>query len=308
MTDLQAWPPLCGAVAGCGALLAVAGLAKLGRSVRGAGRGTAVQKALRLGDESWRIFQAAAGIAELAVGLLVCAGAHPAVADALMAGQGAIFLGVLGYLSHQRMSGDCGCVARRRPASPEQPAVTPLATARAAFISLTGVTGAVASGRAPYTLARFDQPLAWAVATLVLALLVLIDLELHTPRCRRALLFSTRTTLAEVTGHDLYKAMAASLGAEGERVLFRRLDCIDEFWFPAGVSGSDDVARYLTIDAARTASGALALRASVAEHVPPGGFRLLRPRRPLAVRRGSGVIQPNRLESQPSGRRARLQQ
>jgi hypothetical protein len=272
--DLRAWPPLCGAVAGCGALLVLSGAAKLVRAARGTGGGTAVQQALRLGDVPWRNFQAVAGTAELAIGLLVCAGAGHSATDALMAGQGVLFVALLGYVRHRDIPGDCGCVARRRPSSPGESAATRWTVARAVFIALAGAAGAAVGVHSPSALPRSGEAFAWVVALATSALLAAVDLEPRTPRCRRALLFPVRTMLAEVTGHSSYQAMAASLGGTGERVLFRRAGCVDEFWFPAHGSGPDDQ-RYLEIKASRAASGALALRAAVAERPPPGNVRTL---------------------------------
>jgi hypothetical protein len=262
------------------------------RTARGTGGGTAVQKALRLSDVPWRVFQALAGTAELALGLLVCAGTHPA-ADALMACQGTVFVALLTYVIRKRIPGDCGCVTRRRPSAPGSPsspgkeAITRWTVARAAFIALAGGAGAAVGVRSPSALPRSGEAFAWAVALATTALLAVVDLELRTPRCRRSFLFPVRTTLAEVTGHTIYQAMAASLGGTGERVLFRRAGCVDEFWFPAHGSGQEDQ-RYLEIKAGRAASGALALRAAIAEQVPPGNVRT------LPVRHGSGRIRRNR--------------
>ena len=297
MIDPQAWPPLCGAVAGCGALLVLSGAAKLLRTALGTGGGTAVQKALRLSDAPWRIFQAAAGTAELAVGLLVCAGTRPAVADTAMACQGMIFVILLTYLIRARVPGDCGCVARRRPATPDRPAVTRWSVARAVYVALAGAGGALADARSPYTLPRLDAAIAWTVGLSTLALLAVVDLEPRTPRCRRPFLFPTRTTLAEVTAHPVYQAMAASLGASGDRVLFRRSGCVDEFWFPA--PGRDDQ-RCLEIIAGRTEYGTLALRAAVAELAPIDDAKA------LPVRSASTGSRTTRAASKPFGRGLRL--
>ena len=282
MIDPQTWPPLCGAVAGCGALLVLSGAAKLVRTVRGTGGGTAVQQALRLSDAPWRVFQGVAGTAELVIGLLVCARARPAVADALMAAQGVVFVALLGHVLRNRIPGDCGCVARRRPAAPGKSATTRWSVARAVFIALAGGAGAAAGVRSPSALPHSGEAFAWAVVLATSVLLAAVDLELRTPHCRRAFLFPVRTTLAEVTDHTIYRTMAASLGATGEHVLFRRAGCVDEFWFPAPGSGPAD-RRYLEVRAGRTAAGALALRAAVAEQVPPGRVRTL-PVRPGSAR------------------------
>ncbi len=285
MIDPQTWPPLCGAVAGCGALLAVSGGAKLARTARGTGDGTAVQKVLRLSDRRWRVFQVAAGCGETIVGLLVCAGVRPALADALMAAEGVVFVALLAVVIRRGVAGDCGCVARRRPANPEQHAVTRWAVARAACVGVAGAVGAAAGVRAPSALPRSGALLAWALALVTLTLLTLVDLEVRTPRCRRSLLFPARTTLAAVTGHSVVQAMTVSWRPVGGRVLFRRTDCVDEFWFPVRATGhpgpeSGTAHCYLEVRAGRVASGALAVRAAIAEQAPVGAVRT------LAMRKG----------------------
>lgn len=281
MIDPQTWPPLSGAVAGCGALLVLSGAAKLVRTARGTGGGTAVQRTLRLGDVPWRVFLAAAGTAELAVGLLVCGGLLPTLADGLMACQGAVFVALLIYAIRKGIPGDCGCVARRRTNSPAGNATTRWSVARAVFVGLAGGVGAVGGVHPPAHLPHSDQAIAWAVALVTSVLLAAVDLELRTPRCRRSLLFPTRTRLAEVAAHSLYQAMAGRLGVAGDQVLFRRTGCVDEFWFPVQRTGQKD-GLYLAIHASHTGSDALALRAAVADHVPLGTVRTLpiRSRRP----------------------------
>lgn len=300
MIDAQSWPPLCGAVAGCGALLVVSGAAKLVRTARAADSGTAIQRALRLSDVPWRIFQALAGAAELAVGLLVCVGVRPAVTDALMACQGVVFVALLTYVIRARVPGDCGCVTRRRPTSPEKRLVTWWSVGRAAVIASAGLAGALVGARPPAALTGLDAALAWAVAVAVLVLLAGVDLDARTPRCRRALLFPARRALAEVTQHKVYLAMLASLGTIEDRALFRRAGCVDEFWFPTRTP-YEDGRRYLEIKAGRAASGALALSAAVVEHAPAGSLRTLTTR-PASGARGE------RNATQPSGRHTRLQE
>jgi hypothetical protein len=256
--DTHSWPPLCGAVA---------------RSARGSSGGTAVQRAMRLNDVRWRVVQAVAGAAEFATGLLVCA-PRPAVADVLMACQGTVFVALLTYALRKGIPGDCGCVARRRTRAPDQNAMSRWTVARAVFIALAGAAGAAVGVQPPSALPRSDEAFAWAVALGTSALLAAVDLGLRTPRCRRSFLFPVRSTLTEVTGHGIYRAMAAPLGATGERVLFRRAGCTDEFWFPAHASGQEEQ-RYLEIKAGRAASGALTLRAGVTDQAPPGNARII---------------------------------
>jgi hypothetical protein len=278
MIGPQAWPPLCGAVAGCGALTALAGIAKLVRTARGTGGRTAVQRTLRLSDTPWRIFQALAGTAEAAVGLLVCAGVHSAAADALMACQGAIFTALLAYVIRARVPGDCGCVIRRRPGSAARHGVTRGDVARAVFITVAGIVGAASGVRSPSALSRFGETSAWATALVTFTLLAVIDLGLRTPRCRRPFLFPARTTLSHVVRHDVYLAMSASLGPRGEQVLIRRAGCIDQFWFPADPTQPGGP-RYLMVETAPAAVGTLALRAVITEQPPHGGVRTLTTRR-----------------------------
>lgn len=297
MIDPQTWPPLCGVVAGCGALLVLAGTAKLRDAVRGSGQDTAVQKVLRLAAVRWRIFQVLAGAVECAVGLSVCTGLDAAVSDTLMACLGAVFVALLVWIRRAHVSEDCGCLGRR--ASRDAAAgVTPEAMIRAGFVAAAGAVGAASRAAAPFTLRPAAQVLAWAVALTTFAVLAAADLKLRTRRCRRALLFPVRKTLAEVTGHGVYLAMAQSLGTSGDRVAYRRAGCVDEFWFPSADIGQEEPG-YLAITAGRTSSGALAVKARATRHPPQDQVRTLRIgrgpiRTPAAVADGS--------KSQPSVR------
>jgi hypothetical protein len=303
--DPQTWPPLCGAVAGCGALLVVSGLAKLaGGARRGPDDGgTAVRRALRLDASRWRAFQGAAGAAECAVGVWV-AGTDvlPVVCDALMAGLGLAFLAVLIRIRRLRIAGDCGCLGRRRASRAAATAATPWALSRAGIVAAAGVLGAATRTAAPFTLPTTESALGYAVALGTLVVLAGADLDMRTPRCGRALLFPTRRALGEVTAHGVYLAMARSLGTSGGPVAFRRTGCSDEFWFPAPGTGPDGP-RYLAISAGRTASGALAVKAGLARALPDDRVRTLRqrrrpggPRRPaarIAWRRGNWIAGPD---------------
>jgi hypothetical protein len=284
--DPQTWPPLCGAVAGCGALLVVSGLAKLARSARrspddggGDGDATAVRQALRLDASRWRAFQAGAGAAECTVGAWV-AGTDVlrVVGEALMACLGLAFLAVLIRIRRERIAGDCGCLGRRRASRAAATAATPWALSRAGIVTAAGVLGATSRAATPFTLPANESVLGYAVALGTLAVLAGADLDVRTPRCGRALLFPIRQTLGEVTAHGVYLAMARSLGTSGGPVAFRRAGCSDEFWFPAPEAGSEGP-RYLAISAGRTASGALAVKAGVVHGLPDGRrIRTLRPR------------------------------
>ena len=294
MIDPQTWPPLCGAVAGCGALLVVSGLGKLTRSARRGpddDDGAAVRQALRLDASRWRAFQATAGAAECAVGAWV-AGTDvlPAVGDALMAGLGLVFLALLIRIRRERIAGDCGCLGRRRASRAAATAATPSAFSRAGIVAAAGVLGAASRAAAPFTLPANESALGYAVALGTLAVLAGADLGVRTPRCGRALLFPTRRALGEVTGHGVYLAMARSLGTSGGPVAFRRAGCSDEFWFPVPGAGPDGP-RFLAISAGRTASGALAVKAGLTREPPADRIRTLRlrhhrpgERRPPAAR------------------------
>lgn len=296
MIDPQTWPPLCGAVAGCGALLVVSGLAKLARSARrgpddDGGDGAAVRQALRLDASRWRALQAAAGAVECAVGAWVAGtDALAFVGDALMAGLGLAFLAVLIRIRRERIAGGCGCLGRRRASRAAATAATPWAFSRAGILAAAGVLGAAGRTAAPFTLPTNESVLGYAVALGTLAVLAGADLDLRTPRCGRALLLPTRRTLGEVTAHGVYLAMARSLGTSGGPVAFRRTGCSDEFWFPVPGAGPGGP-RYLAVSAGRTASGALAVKAGVARALPEGRIRTLRPRhRPGDRRRPAARI------------------
>lgn len=269
----------CGAIAACGALLILAGALKLYRSARStgdsgsssggsgnsgsnSGGGSSVQRALRLKAGPWRAVQAAAGALECATGIAVCAGWHPVAAGGVLAAQGIAFAGVLVYIRRTGIAGDCGCLKRAAAAADH---VVPMrAVVRACVLIAAGVVEAAAGIPTPGTLigtgTGMDRATAAAVALVAFALLVSVDLEWRTPRCRRPLWFSRRRAVAELRMHGVYQAMAASAGPLGDRAAYRRAGCVDEFRFAI----TDDEDRLVTFRVSRTGpAGALTVRASI---------------------------------------------
>lgn len=287
----------CGAIAACGALLILSGALKLYRTARdigetsdggtgagtGAHGGSSVQRALRLKEGPWRAVQVGAGALECATGLAVCAGWHPVAAGIVLAAQGVAFAGVLVYIRRTGIAGDCGCLKRAAAAADH---VVPLRTVlRACVLIAAGAVEAAAGIPSPRTLTGTDLAAASAVALIAFALLVSVDLEWRTPRCRRPLWFPRRRTAAELRMHGVYQAMASSAGPLGDRPAYHRAGCVDEFRFPV----ADDGDRVVAFRVSRTGpAGALAVRASIEAAAPVPG---------RAAERGHG-----KLQKVPSGR------
>jgi hypothetical protein len=266
---------LSGAVAGTGVFLLIAGATKL----RTAGGDSAIRRALRLGPGGWRAVELTAGVAECATGAAVCAGSFPAIAGIAMAGQGAAFVGLLGYVRTARIPGDCGCIRWRKP--PGQGAVSWRALARAAWILAAGVLDVTARRPAGASLSRpwFD---AGCAAVLLALALLSADLPPRTPRCHRRLWLPARGTLAALTRNALFQAMADSAGPFGPEVGYLRAGCTEEFRFQAvpGTGPPDGAVLFRVSHMARGAS--LAVQASVETEIPvPRQPR----RRPVSVAR-----------------------
>jgi len=228
---------VAGWAASCGALLLLAGGSKLCRAARGSGGGSAIRRALHVTRRRWRRVELVAGAVECAVGAVVCAGRYPAVADAAMAGLGAVFCALTGYARIRRVTGGCGCiewrVAARRAAQP----VTRRDVARAAIVLGVGVLGAAFARGATsgFGNARF---VSGALVGGTILLLVSVHTLPRTPVCRRGLWFPARSTLRALTGHGVFAAMAESAGPFGPVVRHHRSGCADEFWFtPASRPG-----------------------------------------------------------------------
>jgi Methylamine utilisation protein MauE len=100
---------LDGAVAGCAALLVLAGVGKVYRSRRVVEE-TAIQRALRLRAGPWRRLLIAVGVVELLTGAAVLVRFHPLVTGIAMAAHGVVFSATLAYVRYAKIPGACGCV------------------------------------------------------------------------------------------------------------------------------------------------------------------------------------------------------
>ena len=268
--------PVSGLLTGFAALLAFAGAGKLYDAARGGGNGGSVQAALRLAPGPWRVVQTLAGLAECATGLAVCLGVHPGIAGPAMAAQGAAFVGLLVHIRRAGIAGDCGCVRRpvaKAPGGRADQVAPKRAVLRAALLLLAGA--AEAAARIPAPVHAADAP-AWPVALLTFAVLVSIDLQWRTRRCRRPLWLPRRQTINDLRSHGAYQAMAASAGPLTGPLSHRRTGCVDEFWFAPGPA-SRSAGRLVAIRVSRTGpSGALAVRASIEAAAAPTGTRVVR--------------------------------
>jgi hypothetical protein len=260
-----------GCVASCGVLLLVAGASKLYRAARRVPDDSAVRRALGVTRRRWRRAEAAAGVAECAVGVIVCAGVYPALGGGAMAGLGAGFCVLLGYARARRVPGGCGCV-QWRAASQAAGMVSWRELARAALVAVAGVAGAVLLRGEAGAFGRL-----WFWAGVAAGGVVLIGLSLRvlprTPVCRRPVWFPARVTLRALAGHGVFAAMAESAGPFGPVVRYRRAGCSQEFWFTPLLppAAERDRARAVVFQVRHMAPGEdLAVQASVRD-VPAAG-------------------------------------
>jgi hypothetical protein len=250
---------LAGWVVSCGGLLAVAGASKVYRGARGVSGGTAVLRALRLPRRSWRAAETGAGCAECAVGVAVCAGAWPAAA--VMAGMGAAFCLLLGYVRIRRVPGGCGCIDWRASARRAAQKVSWREMARSAMVLGAGLAGAIAARGGA---GELGQPWfgAGAVAGVAVGVLLSLRAPWRTPVCHRPLWRPARATLQALTGHGVFQAMAASAGPFGPPVRHRVAACTDEFWFARAGGPGDEPAVVFEVRRVPP-DGALAVRGSL---------------------------------------------
>jgi hypothetical protein len=228
---------VAGFTASCGVLLVLAGASKIYRAARGPGGGSAIRRALRMTRRRWRRVELVAGGLECAVGVVVCAGRDPAIADAAMAGLGAVFCALTGYARIRRVPGGCGCLAGRSPARRAAQPVARRDVARAALVLGAGVLGA-ALARGPALAFGDVRFVAGALAGGTVLVLVSVHAVPRTPVCHRGLWFPARAALRALTRHGVFGAMAESAGPFGPVVRHRRAGCADEFWFtPAARPG-----------------------------------------------------------------------
>lgn len=256
---------LTGWVASCGALLAVAGASKLYRSARGMTGGTAVLRALRLPRRWWRGAETAAGCAECAAGVAVCAGSRPA--SLVMAGLGGAFCVLLGYVRARRVPGGCGCIEWRTPARTAATTVSWRAMARSAMVLGAGIAGSTVAGgdAAAFGRAWFDAGVLAGGAT---AVLLSMRALWRTPVCHRPVWRPGRATLRALTGHGVFQAMAESAGPFGPAVRHRAAGCSDEFWFTRADGHAEDPGVLFQVRYAAP-DRVLTVRASL--HSPPAG-------------------------------------
>jgi hypothetical protein len=219
---------LAGAVAGCAALLILAGAGKVYRSRR-VPEESAIQRALRIGPGPWWRVQLAIGVAELVTGVAVLVRIQPLVAGIAMAAQGAVFSATLAYVRYAKIRGACGCVL---PSAKQR--VTWRDQARAVVVLGGGIVAATAHFPPLWTPSFGLVALVGAVVTVVLAG---VDQSWQTPVCHRRWWRPMWATVADLRRHPVYARMTAAGDLVGETFGHRRSGCTDEFWFPTTAEG-----------------------------------------------------------------------
>jgi hypothetical protein len=223
---------IAGCAASCGAVLVVAGTSKLYRGIRGFDDLTAIRRALRMPPRQWRLFGPTAGGVECVAGALVCSGAYPVLGGVSLAGLGAVFCAVLGYVVFAHVPGSCGCIRWRAATETGAEALTWRALARSGMMFGVGVAYTVVSVGAAHAPRQYWFGPGFVVGTAVLVLLSM-PVPVRTPVCRRPLWRKTRSTLRALAHHKSFAAMADSAGPFGPIAWYRRTGCTDEFWFTA---------------------------------------------------------------------------
>ena len=254
---------ISGCAISCGVFLVVAGASKVYRSIRALEDMTAIRRALRMPRRQWRLFWLSAGGVECVMGLLVCSGAYPVLGGAGLAGLGAVFCVLIGYVLVKQIPGGCGCI-RWRTAPEAAEAVTWRAMARGGTLLGVGLAYMLVSANAPRGY--------WFGGGVIVSGTVLVLLSMRmpvrTPVCRRPLWHQTRSTLRALTSHQMFAAMAASTGPFEPVARYRRTGCTDEFWFTA-VAGSGSEAVVFQVHQAAP-SARLAVHTSLRDTRTPG--------------------------------------
>jgi len=259
---------LSGMVVSAAALLVAAGAAKIHGAVRGTDGDSAIRRALGIWPGHWRLVEAAAGAAECATGAAVCAGIFPVLAGATMAGLGAVFTALLLNARRAAVPGGCGCLRWRHG---EAGAVTWLVIARAGWILAAGLASvALPRPGLPF----FARPWFYAgvaAGSIMLALLSAAPAS-YRGLCGWQRWLPVRGTLASLTRHPVFAAMAGPAGLFGQEFGYRRAGCAEEFWFRASPE-SQCRPGAVVFRVMRLPGGALAVHASVRDAMPPAARR-----------------------------------
>jgi hypothetical protein len=190
-----------------------------------------------------------------------------------MAGQGAVFTGLLANARRVGAPGGCGCLGRRGGGE----AVTWRSLARALWVVAAGVLQVTAPWPGPGSLTR-PGPLAGAVAGGILVALLSAGLPYRTPRCHRRLWYPVRETAAALAAHSTFAAMAATAGPLGTAFGYRRIRCVEELWFPASAAPGQ-APKIVDFRVTHGPTGALAVHASLRDEMPGPARRRAHPAR-----------------------------
>ena len=154
------------------------------------------------------------------------------------------------------------------------------ALVRSAVLFAAGIVDVIAparTGGAHYRAWFGGGMLAGGTILLVLSM----RMPVRTPVCRRPLLRRMRATLRMLAGHEMFTAMAASVGPFGPVARYRRTGCTDEFWFSAA-AGQGQAVVFRVSHAAP--SGRLAVHASLRDGRTPATW----PARAISVQKLAG--------------------
>lgn len=256
---------LAGVIDSAGALLVIAGAGKVHEALHRARADSAIRWALRIGPRQWRIAELAAGTVECATGLLVCARILPAEGGAAMAGLGVVFAGLLIHARRVGAPGGCGCIGWTRRHVTAKP-VTLREITRAALIVIAGVLSIAIRWPGP---PPFRQPWFYGGAAAGLLILVLLSADAAPDilRCGWRRRRTARGTLAALTRHPVFQAMAKSVGPFAPEFGHRSAGCTEEYWFAA--SQGRLRARQVTVfQVTHLRDGALAVHATLRDSTP----------------------------------------
>jgi hypothetical protein len=253
-----------GVIDSVGALLVIAGAAKVYAALHGAQPESAIRHAFRIEPHRWRIVQLATGLAEVVTALVVCGRIFPAAGGAAMTGLGVTFAGSLIYARQAGAPGGCGCISWKHGATSGPIKLREIA--RAGWIVIAGVLSLAMRWPVP---APFREAWFYAgtAAGCLMLVLLSVDAVPSVVRCgwRRRLV--TRGTLAALIRHPVFKAMAKSAGPFTSDFGYHAAGCTEEYWF-ARSPGAMSARQVTSFSVTHLPGGVLAVHARLQDSMP----------------------------------------